>query len=739
MAHLLKRLELNGFKSFAAKTLLDLPSGITAIVGPNGSGKSNIIDAIRWLLGEREAKSLRGGKSEDLIFAGTEKKARMGLAQASLHFENLHLLKTRKLSDSEEQSGIWSSGAAEVTVSRQVNRDGNNQYFLNKSEVRLRDLIDFFAQARLGSKGLSVITQGNSDLFIRVSPRERREMVEEILGLREFQIKKNDAERRLKNSEINLEKVSALIEEILPHLRSLKRQTGKWEKRGSLEEELKTLENNFFGYRKADIERELKTIEDELLERGKTQKDLEKNLEEADKRLKDLEESQPEEKKIIGEIKQQTNALLEKRSLLQKDLGRLEAQIEITSEAKAQDFSVPPEKLLALTKKVRDELGRIMDQDEATLRSSVKNLLTEIDSLLSTLEKKPATASPKIQFSEKFEKLQKDLEGLEAEMLALKTEEKRLEKGQEAFYESFKKEMSESRSTREKSEKWAAETRGREIGRERLTMRSEELVRQISQIGRHPDEFKESSGQFNEAELTAMDNRMFRLRGELASIGEIDEAVLKEAKETEVRYEFLGKESKDLAQAKEDLRKLIKDLNEKIKTDFHKALVHINEEFQKFFALMFDGGRAKLIVAKKEKKILAVAEEGQEAGPAREELPDEEPEEEEGIEVELSLPKKRINSLEMLSGGERSLVGIAALFALISVSPPPFLVLDEVDAPLDERNAKRFAQMLREFSKETQFIVVTHNRATMEAADVLYGVTLGEDGASKIISMKLEK
>ena len=107
------------------------------------------------------------------------------------------------------------------------------------------------------------------------------------------------------------------------------------------------------------------------------------------------------------------------------------------------------------------------------------------------------------------------------------------------------------------------------------------------------------------------------------------------------------------------------------------------------------------------------------------------------MEIDIKLPRKRINSLDMLSGGERSLVGIAALFALISVSPPPFLVLDEVDAALDERNARRFAELLKEFAKETQFVLVTHNRATMEAADILYGVTMDEEGTSKVLSLKL--
>jgi chromosome segregation protein len=181
-------------------------------------------------------------------------------------------------------------------------------------------------------------------------------------------------------------------------------------------------------------------------------------------------------------------------------------------------------------------------------------------------------------------------------------------------------------------------------------------------------------------------------------------------------------------------------LSEKIKTEFAEALIRINEEFDKFFGLMFSGGHAKLkIVIPKKPSLKPEMEEGvQEV--VEEESGEEEKDEEVqgGIDMDLRLPRKRITSLEVLSGGERSLVGIAAIFALISVSPPPFLVLDEIDAPLDERNARRFAEMLKEFSKKTQFVVVTHNRATMESADVLYGVTLNEDGTSKLLSIKLE-
>lgn len=189
----------------------------------------------------------------------------------------------------------------------------------------------------------------------------------------------------------------------------------------------------------------------------------------------------------------------------------------------------------------------------------------------------------------------------------------------------------------------------------------------------------------------------------------------------------------------------MQELSEKIKTEFSKSLLKINEEFEKFFALMFGGGVAKLTLEKpripKKKEVgevQAVYEEGEMIGETKNDEMEEMIEKDPGVDIDVRLPRKKVTTLDMLSCGERSLVGIAALFAMVAVSPPPFLILDEIDAPLDERNARRFGDMLKEFSKKTQFIVVTHNRATMEAADILYGVTLGEDGASKIVSLKLE-
>ena len=235
------------------------------------------------------------------------------------------------------------------------------------------------------------------------------------------------------------------------------------------------------------------------------------------------------------------------------------------------------------------------------------------------------------------------------------------------------------------------------------------MKEELSQIGLSVSSLGKTSGELEDEEEGVL-KRMFKLRSDLAGIGEVDETLVKEAAETEERYNFLTKEVADLEKAISDLKDLIQELDQKIYGEFYSAVKTINEEFTKYIKLIFDGGKAKLIV------------------------PDND---DGGIDIEVSLPKKKVKGLEVLSGGERSLVSIAALFALISVSPPPFLVLDEVDAALDENNARRFSQILKDFSPKTQFVIVTHNRVTMEVADVLYGVTMSPDGTSKIVSLKL--
>jgi len=754
-SHFLKRLELNGFKSFAGKTVLEFPAGIVAVVGPNGSGKSNVVDAIRWLLGERDAKNLRGAKVEDLIFAGTQKRARVGMAQASLYFEN--------------KNKFFPVDFEEVVVSRQISRDGASKYYLNKSEILLRDLIDFLAKARLGSKGMIVIGQGDSDLFIRSTPIERREMIEEMLGLREYQIKKSDAERRLKNSKINLDKVTALIEEIEPHLRSLKRQTSRWERRGALEEELRSLENQFFGSQLHELRSKGEQVDGRIAAHTTQYEVLEKEKRAAETRQAAIEESQPEERKRLAKIKDEVSALMDARSKVQKDVGRIEAQIEMAKRpapaaggrgASANDRSV--EHLIDVLEKIKAELESVLNEEPLAVQAAIETVLEEIGFALEEREPSheaapaaaPVAAAVPESLLRDFENAAKDLAELEHSIAALRQSEKDLEVSQEDFYATFKGAVADVQQAQGKLDAWEKINRELLLEKERIDLRRDEVLRQVDQAGRRAEEFRDASladavsagasglsgfgGNFAD-----MEHRIFRLRGDLASIGEVDLALMKEAEDTAARHAFLIKESEDLNKAVADLSALMRELNEKIKSEFDKSLSKINDEFAKFFALMFDGGSAKLKVLKpKGERTAEDDEDGEDVAGAEEEREQTEDElyqeKNGGVDIEIKLPRKKTTSLDMLSGGERSLVGIAALFAMVSVSPPPFLVLDEIDAPLDERNARRFGAMLKDFSKRTQFIVVTHNRATMEAATVLYGVTLAEDGSSKVVSLKLE-
>ena len=428
----LKSLELNGFKSFAQKTVLEFPKGITAIVGPNGSGKSNIIDAIRWLLGERDAKNIRGEKMENLIFAGTPKKSKMGMASVGLFFNN--------------GSGFFPIDFSEISIVRKVARDGLSQYFLNKSETKFKEIIDFFARARLGTKGLTIINQGSSDLFVRVTPEERKMMIEEVLGLREFQIKKNEAERKLKNTFINLEKVKAMIEEVIPRLRILKRQVGKWEKRAEIAKELKELEDAYFSFKigkilkaKRDLEPRSRQLSNLIGQKTDELKILEINV-------KKLEEKS--EHRNLNEIKIEKNGLLSKNLELQKQLSRLEAKLEILGEDFGADDSFAKEEILNLVKSIKNSLEESLKLGEfGEIAKAIENLIKKIAEFLN---------QPKVRKNQELGDLSKSKDELikeagviESKIKKLEAEESEITVKLEEFNKNFHKAFEELENKKE--------------------------------------------------------------------------------------------------------------------------------------------------------------------------------------------------------------------------------------------------------------------------------------------------
>ncbi|MBI2604347.1 MAG: AAA family ATPase, partial [Candidatus Harrisonbacteria bacterium] len=625
----LKRLELHGFKSFAQKAVFEFPSGTVAIVGPNGSGKSNVIDALRWLLGEREAKNLRGLKADDLIFTGGAGKGRMNVAQASIHFDN--------------STGFFPVEFAEVAVARKVYRDGTSQYFLNNAEVRLKDIIDFFAGSRLGTKGLTIINQGNSDIFTRASSTERREMIEEVLGLRQFQLKRHEAELKLKNTGMNLEKVRVTVEELLPRLRLLRRQSAKWAERANIEKELRELEHGYFHVKLAVIEREGSVLAPQLVAVDAEIKTREKEL----AVLRASQASFQQKKPNKGVRADSRQPLFARRAELQRELGRLEAKLEYLAETKEAD--VASGELVSALKRVRDDLHvAATNEDMASVRRILLDIVQRIDAMFRGKQSAPDGALAEIKKT--HASVQAELKKLDSEFAALETAAAKDAEALAEFNKSFQSAFEEVE--RKKDALVGLQTKANQLrfDRERVEMRREELAARAREAGRTLDEFtgpalghsresgnpvlissgfrvepgmtsgrhsRESGnppGMTSEIDFATAERRMLKLRGELAMIGEIDEAMLKEAQEVESRYAFLETQTGDLAKASEDLQCLIAELSAKIRDDFAGALHGLNEHFNNYFRLMFGGGRARLVAVKREKPTVEeVQEDGTES------------------------------------------------------------------------------------------------------------------------------
>ncbi len=745
----LKSLEILGFKSFANKIVFSFPANFTAIVGPNGSGKSNIVDAIRWVLGERDLKKLRVARADEVIFNGTPAKPRMSLAQVSMTLDN-----------SQNELPI---DFKEVVITRRLERGKENQYFINDAAVRLKDVVELLAKAKIGSEGLTIINQGLSDALLKASPKERRVMIEESLGLREFQLKKEDAKRKLEASQINLEKTQALLEELKPHLRSLRRQIHRWEKREEITQTLSILEHAFYAAKlkeiyleKQQIDNERQKIEAELKQQEATLKELERQFDELEKKRPDFSQQFQDLRRKIDEIEKQKGDLL-------KSLGRIEGQIEGLKRFAPVNVNEPTQsELVQALKQIKEELNQVLNFDLEKAREKIKQLIKEIEKLftqenISTNEKEIATLqNEKDKILAQIEKFNQQVKNYNEELDTLRKKDEEVGNDSHGVLLELQKQRNiltdYNRQLNEIS-----------LRMEKNKLHEADLIMRLKESELNPVEFQwekikdfDTEKILKENNISGLDDlemRILRFRRELANIGEIDELTLKEAKETEDRYQFLSQQSEDLIKAKADLEKIIAELTERIDTQFNESLKIINDEFNKYFRMIFGGGRAKLSVIKmpkrqrKEKNEENNEEEKNklrevEAIKVEEEQRKENEEEQEfetGIEISVDLPRKKIKSLELLSGGERCLLSVSVLFAIVSAMQPPFVVLDEVDAALDETNARLFAKILADIVDTTQFIVVTHNRATMEMAQILYGISITEEGISKAISLKLEE
>lgn len=729
----LKSIELAGFKSFGKKSELVFTSPIASIVGPNGSGKSNVAEAFRFVLGEQSMKSMRSRKGEDLIWGGSPMMPRANRASVKVTFDN-----STRLLDIDFK---------EVVIERVVYRDGQNEYLLNGSQVRLKDVIRLLAGANIGGSGYQIISQGEADRILNASPKERREMVEDALGLKLYQHKKAESERKLDETAINIDKTKSLRRELAPHLNFLRHQVEKIEKAREMKDDLSAKLGDYLARENAWITQEDARLLDDARAHEHEVRELTEKLRETRAMTSQGAESThtSRARELHDKLQEREAKLVESRRQsgeIARELGRAEGALEANTVTVEQIVAVPHVRQFA--REIETALAEATTRDDlVTVRSALNQIRDRIRSFIEGLTgAAPVTNQEAKQHVEELggalERKQKeeadivrDIENMRAEIARIR----------EASFAAERDVIELEGQVRDAQNQLNAANALRS-NITSLRQRFEEEVREgIALIGAaiHGWEGTEIpqgalSEDRREQEKRRRDIERLKIKIEESGLGNGD-AVVKEFSQTKERDEFLAKELIDLESSAESLKNIIAELEKTIDARFHDGLKHINVALKNFFTKLFSGGEASLKVEQPKRKSKADADED-------EDMEDTVPEEEElyaGLTVSVHLPRKKVHGLEVLSGGERALTSIALIFSMSQVNPPPFLILDETDAALDEANSKRYADMIQELGEKSQLIVITHNRATMAAAGELYGVTMGSDGVSKLLSVKLEE
>ena len=737
----LQSLEIFGFKSFAKKTSLEFTSPITAVVGPNGSGKSNVVEAIRFVLGEQSMKSMRGKAGLDLIFKGSKALPKASRASVNIYFDN-----TDKIFKLENDTGEKVNlNYDTVNIAREVFSDGLNAYSLSNTEVRLKDIMTLLSSVNIGSSGHHIISQGEADRILNASPRERREMIEDALGLKIYQYKIKESERKLDRTGTNMKEVSLLRKEIAPHLNFLRKQVEKLEKAKEQKIELLGLYQEYLKREHLYLEKEQNVLAGERTTITRALSEIAGKMSEGVK--DDTKENSTNEE--IRNLERKINDIRRVKDELSRKLGRVEGIIEMEEERTAKGDEQSSDAVFISAEKAQ---AFIHEMDECVSSALLKNDVAEIKGVLERIRTIVQDFIPKHKNAEPEKSLNsiEDLQKTKAEIVQqlhqIENEERIFATEAVTLRKAIEQEALAGRE--QEKEKFALAVKRQELtsALNMVTLKEENLARattafeeEIKEGGvflgmeilsyKHYEVSTEGDSRENQEERRKKIERI-KIKLEDAGLASSSE-VIKEFEEVRDRDAFLAKEMEDLAASIDALRRLMIDLKEKIDIEFKSGIQKINKEFQEFFSLMFGGGSAFLTVVAEQKKKRGGDEEEVEM--------DEGIVFEHGIEITVSLPHKKVKELHALSGGERSLTSIALLFAMSQVNPPPFLVLDETDAALDEANSRKYGDMLEKLSHHSQLIVVTHNRETMSRAGVLYGVTVGADGGSKLLSVKFEE
>ena len=849
-----KKIQLNGFKSFVEKTTFAIENGLTGIVGPNGCGKSNIVESLRWCMGETSAKSMRGSGMEDVIFSGTANRPSKNIAEVNIVLDN-----------SNKDGPMQFNELDTINIKRRIEKDKGSRFYINEKEVRAGDARMLFADLSTGAHSPSIISQGKIGSLVTAKPSDRRSILEEAAGISGIHVRKHESELRLNAAENNLKRADELRRQQEKQLDNLKKQAKEATKYKLISEEIKKIEAGLYYLRLQDIDKEIKLeaeinseAEDEVSalkieinhytklieeENSKLKPLREKNIENlsklqrinlelkaledegirAEKNIKDMSDSlktlevdMDREKSIIIDSNSNNKRLKEEK----KELLELEAKyfdIEKKSNEELQgattNLNLEQKKLESASNDLFSSLNTA--ENTSVLRDSLSEIeqskklinsgdITEASKLIDlSIDKLKSLISKFENFSEK--------NGIEE----ISQSNKKIRNLQDLYASSLSKNQSiksdgikrKERTTNIDSEidRWQNLNLNSEKMLNELNLRKGKILDNLNKLEKQPQNLAVSKGQaiesiksaekekinieneLNKAEeifnqhnhglkniqeqmmlirekratsvatleglkkrrldlleridqelnlnesslfdfsnLTSKDNlpdslmqeeQLDAKKREREKLGSVNLRADEETNQYEKEIKKMGQDREDLVSAIIKLKSSINELNQKGRERLIEAFDKVNRKFNEVYTKLFSGGNAKL------------------------ELVDSDDPLEAGLEMLVSPPGKRLQSITLLSGGEQALTALSLVFAVFLTSPAPICVLDEVDAPLDDANVTRFCNLLDELVRitRTKFIIVTHHALTMSKMDRLYGVTMPEKGISQLVAVDLQK
>ena len=789
-----KKIQLNGFKSFADKTNFLIEDGLTGIVGPNGCGKSNIVESLRWVMGETSAKSMRGSGMEDVIFSGTSNKSSKNIAEVSVSVAN-----------NNNDGPVQFRELDEIDVRRKIEKDKGSKFYINDKEVRARDAQMFFADLSTGAHSPSMISQGRIGALVTAKPIDRRAILEEAAGISGLHVRRHEAELRLGAAENNLKRADELRRQQEKQLANLQKQAEEANKYKNISEEIKKIEAGLYYLKLIEIDKEIK-IENEINTEAegevsgynekiseienliKSEVDKitplrEKNIENLSKiqrlnlELQGLDEQSVRIQEEIENIKKSLKTLDDDinrergiiidansngKRLKEEKIGLIEIDSKYyeTERKSNEDLNKTKNKLKfeidkikeLISSKKNDEAMTVLDKfkiiieeyaDSYSKNQNIKRESIKRNERISIIEKEIESWKKLLSNSEKMvtelserknklnyqldkldsqPKLQAEKKGQISESLRISEKEKTenesiinlTDERIENFRNQLNKIQEQSIQIRERKASSGATIEG-------LKKRKNDLLDRInSELNLTDENILENSNLFGKEELPDAVNQedlLDKKKQEREKLGSVNLKADEETNKYEVEIKRMEQDRADLVTAIIKLKDSINELNQKGRERLIDAFEKVNRKFNDVYTKLFNGGNAKL------------------------ELIDAEDPLEAGLEMLVSPPGKRLQSITLLSGGEQALTALSLIFAVFLTNPSPICVLDEVDAPLDDANVTRFCNLLEELTKitNTKFVIVTHHALTMSKMDRLYGVTMPEKGISQLVAVDLQK